>query len=455
MMLNLPEFEVLKQEENDYYYMFTVERKETPWLCTNCHFSDFMPLPEDKGKEFKVHQIKERVVTDISIRGKVVKLVIRHKRYRCPECKKTFYEILNSVDKSGKVTNRLIEYIQQMALKRPFTQIAEEYGLSHTSVRRYFEEYVSNEEKRRNLTAPRILGIDEAHLNKVMRGVFTDIENHIILEITPDNLKRTVKETIQRMEGWKNIEVATMDMWSGYKYAINELVPDAFVVVDKFHVIKYTTAALDRIRIAIKKSLNKHEQHILTRDRYVLLKNKEDLKPIEVEKRDYWFKEFPKLAKAYWLKEDMRDIYNESKDRYEAFQRFYAWEQSIPSEFAEFKEIQKTFNRFKQEIFNYFLQPFTNAYTESANNIIKAVEKSGKGYSYEVLRAKVLYGTRASVKKPKFDKNMEFRSMGNMMSAFANRGKQEDVVYPEPKPVLVTVGTDIITLLEIIESGEF
>ncbi|MFD0713208.1 transposase [Paenibacillus sp. GCM10027626] len=35
----------------------------------------------------------------------------------------------------------------------------------------------------------------------------------------------------------------------------------------------------------------------------------------------------------------------------------------MPTEFKQFKEIQKTFNNFKQEIFNYFLHPLTNAYT--------------------------------------------------------------------------------------------
>ena len=51
------------------------------------------------------------------------------------------------------------------------------------------------------------------------------------------------------------------------------------------------------------------------------------------------------------------------------------------------------------------MQPYTNAYTESINNVIKSIEKAGKGYSYEVLRAKVLYGTTAT-KRPKFTKDM-------------------------------------------------
>ena len=125
------------------------------------------------------------------------------------------------------------------------------------------------------------------------------------------------------------------------------------------------------------------------------------------------FEKFPKLGIAYCLKETMRDIYIESKDRYEAYQRFYEWECRIPDDFKAFKDLQNTYNNNKQEIFNYFLQPYTNAYTESINNVIKSIEKAGKGYSYEVLRAKVLYGTNAT-KRPKFTKDMKMTMLLGM-----------------------------------------
>ena len=128
----------------------------------------------------------------------------------------------------------------------------------------------------RNIKAPRVLGIDETHLNKKMRGVFTDTENNKLLEITEDNLKRTVKHTIQNMEGYEDIEVVTIDMWSGYRYACRELIPKATVVVDKFHVVQYANNALDKVRKELKHSLCKDRTRILRNDRWGLLKNKED-----------------------------------------------------------------------------------------------------------------------------------------------------------------------------------
>jgi transposase len=455
-VLNLPEFNVIKQEQNEYFYRFTVEKKEDPYMCMQCGCVRFITEDgENVGDnvEFKLHQVKERTVSDISMHGKAVRLVVRHRRFKCSACGGTFYEYLDSIERNGKVTKRLVDHIKLLTLKRPFLTIAEEYGISHTSVGRYFREFVAEKEKDRRLIAPKVLGIDEAHLNKTMRGVFTDNENRIMLEITPDNLKRTIKATIQSMEGYKNIEVATVDMNAGYKYAVNELVPDAFVVVDKFHVIKYAQEALNAIRVKIKNGLPKDERRFLTRDRWVLQRNKEDLQWSDIQRRMEWFKRYPLLEQAYWLKEGIRDVYNYSNDKQEALERYAKWESEIPKEFKEFKEIRRTFNNNKTEIFNYFDRQFTNAYTESVNNIIKSVEKAGKGYSFDVLRAKVLYGTKATLKKPKYSDEMQFQRFEKLWGGKFDTPPVR--VSPEPEPEYDIIGVDLTTLNEIMERGDF
>ena len=354
-MLNLSEFEVIKREENEYYYKFTIIAKERPFVCTQCLW-DETPILGD-NKRFTIHSSKERQIHDIPIHGKPVVLILKHNRYKCPCCNKTFYQPFHAIERNDKVTLRLKHYIQQQSLRKPFLEVGYDCGLSHTSVRKYFKEEIARLDAERNIKAPRVLGIDEAHLNKKMRGVFTDTENNKLLEITEDNLKRTVKHTIQNMEGYEDIEVVTIDMWSGYRYACRELIPKATVVVDKFHVVQYANNALDKVRKELKHSLCKDRTRILRNDRWVLLKNKEDLSDKDIILRDTWFEEFPELGIAYWLKETMRDIYIESKDRYEAYQRFYEWECRIPDDFKAFKDLQNTYNNNKQEIFNYFLQP--------------------------------------------------------------------------------------------------
>ena len=250
--LNLPEFKVIKAEENKYDYRFTVETIDEPDFCPQCFYS--IDLPRSEGKPFIKHGIKDREVWDVDMHCKRVKLVIKQRRYKCPVCGGTFYELLNSVAPNAKITTRLYKSIQLQGLDKPFTDIAERYGISNMTVRRAVDDCIKEHDDKRILVAPRVIGIDEAHLNKTMRGVITNIEKRELVEILPTNTKRDVKAFIKSLEGYKNIEVATMDMATGYRYAMNELVPDALCIIDKYHVIQCAIRALDRIRIDYKNS---------------------------------------------------------------------------------------------------------------------------------------------------------------------------------------------------------
>lgn len=68
-----------------------------------------------------------------------------------------------------------------------------------------------------------------------------------------------------------------------------------------------------------------------------------------------------------------------------------------------FEDLIKSLNNWEEEIFNYFNLLIINVYTESLNRLIKTMNHVGRGYSFEALRAKVLFtqGYR-KVKKKKF-----------------------------------------------------
>ncbi|WP_075823983.1 ISL3 family transposase [Clostridium perfringens] len=357
------------------------------------------------GNNLVKHSINERLISDVQIHGKRTKIQLIHRRYKCKDCGYSFYQLLNSVESDGKITKRLSKQLQKEALTKPFLVVAEDYGVSKTTVRREFDKFVKEHNANKIIKAPRVIGIDEAHLNKTMRGVITDVENNKLIEILPNMYKSTIKTFIGSMEGYENIEVATMDMASGYRYAMKELVPDCLCVIDKFHVVQYAQMALDRVRIDYKNSLKKADKKLFHKDKWLLQSNKEDLSETDILKRDEILESNEVLMNAYWFKEMVRDMYK-LKTKREAYEWFYQLEKAIPkgNEYKAFKELMKTYNKVKPEIMNYFDARYTNAYTESVNNLIKRVEKQGNGYSFEVLRAKVLYGTQQP-KKPKFGEN--------------------------------------------------
>ena len=57
-----------------------------------------------------------------------------------------------------------------------------------------------------------------------------------------------------------------------------------------------------------------------------------------------------------------------------------------------------------------FEHPVTNAYTESLNSLIRVMNRPGRGYSFEALRAKILFTEGAhkhKLSRPKFERRRE------------------------------------------------
>ena len=75
--------------------------------------------------------------------------------------------------------------------------------------------------------------------------------------------------------------------------------------------------------------------------------------------------------------------------------QFKQWEQSIPKDaiYDKFREFAATVHRFEDQIFAYWDWPIaiSNGYTECTNRLIRENNLRGRGYSFEVLRARTLY----------------------------------------------------------------
>lgn len=432
--LNLPEFKVIEVQENEHDLLFIVEAIEPPKACYECGSTSYYS-----------HGKAGRFVRDLSSFGKRVGITVQGHRYKCRDCGATFSEVYSSIDERDKMTNRLREHIKKQSLKQPFANIADEYSISPTTVKRIFNEFVEQQERLMVFKAPRVLGIDEAHLNKQMRGVFTDIEGLKVLDILKDRSKQTVIKFLKSIPDNHKIEIVTTDMWQPYKDAISEALPHAIQIVDKFHVIQYSTKAMEDSRKAFRKTLTDKQRKQLMHDRFILLKNKEDLKPQEKWNLQIWFATFPTLKVAYELKEGLRDMYL-CETREEAEKYFKQWKKSIPEDMAAFRDVANMINNWHNEIFNYFDNRLTNAFTESINNLIKSIEKRGRGYSFEVLRIKVLFGTKATI-KPRFGEEAFTRMDKFNMTNLNN--------YFIPPTLIDGFGVSIPQLLKVIERDNF
>lgn len=91
--------------------------------------------------------------------------------------------------------------------------------------------------------------------------------------------------------------------------------------------------------------------------------------------------------------------------------KIYAWLQTVEPEIKPFfSDLVKAWINWEDYILTYFTHPVTNATTEGINNLIRVIDRLGRGYSFEALRAKILYtkGIHREKKRPKFSRREVF-----------------------------------------------
>lgn len=330
---------------------------------------------------------------DTPIHGKRVGIILDRKRYKCRDCGKTFSPQCGDISDKNRATDRLVKYVEDRAMLRTCTSVAHDIGLTEGTVRNILNSHIKALEAQYSFETPSILGIDEAHLNKKMRLVLTNIEARKIIDLVSDRNKKTVISTFEKLKNKENVKWVAMDMWAPYRDAVYLSMPKAKVVIDKFHVVKMANTAVDAARKSIKADLPADQYKKLKKDKYLMLTRRRDLTVQQQFILSGWLVNHTNLYDVYEAKERFFDIWdNKDYDSHSAYIAYSEWIDSIPTGVKKyFSDIERACRNWHEEIFNYFDKRITNAFTESSNNIIKHMYKQGRGYSFEVLRARVLF----------------------------------------------------------------
>ena len=458
-ILNLPDYKVVRVEESDHDYHVYAEVSNLPGVCSAC-----------RSDKLIGHGRNEQVIRDLPTHGKRLAIYVDTRRWRCQSCGKTFMEALPAVNAKREMTDRLVKWIGQQSLKRTFASIADDTGLDEKTIRNIFRDYINELEAEFRFETPKWVGIDEIHLIKP-RCVISNIRNNTIIDMLPNRDKKTVVNYLYNLQGKSEVQYVAMDMWTPYRDAVQAVLPDARIVIDKFHVVRMANDAVEKVRKSLREQLTPKQRRGLMHDRFVLLKRERDLNDQERLLMDGWTKNYPALGEAYRLKEDFYGIY-EAGTPEEAMRRYEAWYRAISTEIRPyFADLIRAFTNWQPFILNYFEHPVTNAYTESLNSLIRVMNRLGRGYSFEALRAKILFTEGIHSRKqarPKFERKRasEPVEMGRALpddamgygppvleKVRAMKPPKEADQHKAPPPPK-NYGADISTLIRMIEAGE-
>jgi transposase len=385
-LLSLPGLSPLRYVETpDTFEIYVDRRSNALTACLTCRG----PMAPNGARPVSY--------ADMPIRGKPVLIIWDRQRFKCRTegCGKTATDSHAELHDDFMMTKRLYDWIGSRSLTMTFAAIATDIGLDERTVRRVFEHWSEAKLGALNFATPQWLGIDEVHLLNSARGVLTNISERTLIDLLPNRSQDTMARRIIGLKDRDRIEVVAMDMWTPYRQIAATLLPKAVVVIDKWHVTKYADAGIETIRKGFRAELTAPQRRRLVKDRFLLLSRARNLRPEQTMILQTWTNHFPTLAAAYEAKEAFYGIYD-CQGRRSAEVAFDNWEQSLtPVMRVAFKDLLSATKNWREPIFNYFDRRITNAFTEAMNGLIKITNRNGRGYSFPVLRARMLLSREA------------------------------------------------------------
>ena len=384
----------------------SVENKKKKVRCPKCN--KFTSSVHDKLKPIK------SVYLDSC--GSSVDLIIYKKRYHCYNCNKIFTETLNINTSNGNISNKVKIQIRKDLLKYNLSlkYIAEKNRVSITTVENEMLEITSTiPEYQKNL--PRVISFDEFKAD-TKEGKYAFVLNDPIhkkvLDILPNRKKEYLIQYFEHTKNRYSVEFVISDMYEPYLLVQRILFPKAKYVVDRFHYIKYSMEALDKVRIKWQKIYgekskqykilkNKKNVNLLRRygndiDWWVMTKRYKNGHMVEILPGDV-LRELlainDEIKRAYQLKELFLDIINHSTYETIEEQLTNFIDICINSNISEFIEVSGTIYNWLEYICNSFIDKrYSNGFTEGTNNKIKVIKRNAFGYkNFKLFRGGILY----------------------------------------------------------------
>jgi transposase len=192
----------------------------------------------------------------------------------------------------------------------------------------------------------------------------------------------------------KVVAVAT-DLSKAYIRAGRDHLPKAVHVFDHFHVVKLFNDKLTALRRDLYRQLRDEDaaRKILKGTRWLLLKNPENLDPTrnEQERLEEALRLNAPLATAYYLKEDLRQIWLQP-DRRTARKVLRDWlARARASGIRILRQFADTLEAHQDGVLNYYRYRISTGPLEGTNTKIQAMKRQAYGFrDHEFYKLKIL-----------------------------------------------------------------
>ena len=326
--------------------------------------------------------------------GRPSYLRYRPKRYQCGNCegRPTTTEKLDWHESNSPHSFAYDEHILLQLINSTIEDVSQKESILYDSVLGTLERRIESTVDWSCYTELDVWGLDEIALKKGHRAYVTLVtvrkengEIHILgvlsgrtkdevvdfLRFIPEKLRKTVK-------------TVCCDLWEGFIEAVQQEIPEAQVVADRFHVSRHYRNAADDVRKnelqRLKKELSAQAYKRLKGSLWAFRKNAGDLNPEERRVLNLFFRLAPLAKKAHKLRELLTAIFEMNITKAQAQKKICVWiKKARASGLSCFDSFFITLDNWWNEITNYFLLRQNSGFVEGFNNKVKVLKRRAYG----------------------------------------------------------------------------
>lgn len=382
---------VIEVSEDNGSLIITFQKAFPFGICPGCG------TISQKIKDRHLHQVIDRPIFENNTTLQILK-----RRWKCQNdlCEvNTFTETVEGLPRKWTHTTLFYRHVYQLSRRMTYTEVCrylQEAGcrVSLSTVYQKAQQHLRQKLTEQPRIAACFVGLDEFSKGKKHNYgvVLVDLEHNKVIDVADGGkTQKAAASLLLKLEATK-VKACCLDMWQPFVRAVKQILPQALVVIDRFHVIKEANAALDKVRKRVIKSLrSKKKKEVLKAYKELLLMGLEKLSENQQRRLGEILIWNQDLCRAYELKELLRAIY--AGQNYQKAQvELDNWiEEALYSQIAEMEGLAETVLNWRDLILNYWIYRISNAVTEGKINKIKTLRRKAYNYnSFQNLRMKIL-----------------------------------------------------------------
>jgi len=379
--LDIPDIRLLSTGRSEQGELIVqVESLKQTMACRRC------------GRELKrVHGLDRAIrLRHLPILEQPVVIEIKPKRFQCRDCEgwPTTTQRLDWYDENSPHTSAFDRWLLKMLIGSTVSDVSRRCGIGYDAVDGALRRGVSTVVDWVRFEHLETVGIDEIALKKGHKDYVAVISCRdpagqlSILAVLPDRLKATVKAFLsgipRRLKA--TVKRVCTDMYDGYIYAVREVLPDAQIVIDRFHVAKNYHAGVDKLRQQeqrrLKQALTEADYQPLKGVMWACRRHWWNLDEAQCESLLALFRHSPALQQAYVLRHQLTLIFEATLSKAQALEHLATWQQAVADSGLHcFDTFLTTLANWRDEIANYFNGRHSSGFVEGLNNKLKVIKR--------------------------------------------------------------------------------